>query len=92
MNTDIIFLYNINNLQAYSFGGSPLEYAGLISCLLFIYAIYILIPYLEGYFRTEKERTEQLQKRATIQELIMMKDIQAELEQEMQEGMLKRST
>ena len=89
--TQYTFAYTPANLRAFSYVFSLdhiFVFAGIIALIIAYIGAYILIPYITGYFILQnKEQTKQ-DKRRVIQDLILMKEIQGELEKEMEQALL----
>lgn len=56
----------------------------IIACIV----IYLAAPYIYGYFMVTHSTRDKQQKRRVIQDLILMKEIQGELEKEMEQALL----
>lgn len=89
--TSYIFQYNINNIRAFSYTFStdsfivPIIIFGIIA----IYSsIYFISPYIYSLFLEQKESQEKKAKQAVISNLILMKEIQGEIEKEIEQSLL----
>lgn len=88
------FQYDPSLIKSYPFTlASPdllvLTLLGALIAIFFL--LHIFLPYLHGYVIVKKEEQLKLEKKKTIQDLIMMKEIQTELEKEIEQAMLKNS-
>lgn len=85
------FSYTPANLQAFSYAFSldhlfaPIIIVGLV---ILFGVIYLIAPYMHGYLTIRHAAQEKQDKRRIIQDLILMKEIQGELEQEMEQTLL----
>jgi hypothetical protein len=91
---DLTFQYNLGNLQASVLDISSLKIENLtilavfLGSLVLLSLVYKASLYIYGYILLRQELQEKAGKKNTIQELILMKTIQWELEREMEEALL----
>ena len=91
---NLAFQYHIENLRASvldisSFNTDTLWILGvLVGSFIALTLIYKLGLYIYGYTLLRRETREKESKKTTIQDLILMKTIQGELEREMEEALL----
>jgi predicted membrane protein len=92
---DLAFQYNIQNLQASvlditSMSPENLTILGVfLGSFVLLALLYKAGLYIYGYALFRRELREKENKKNTIQDLILMKNIQGELEREMEEALLK---
>lgn len=76
-----IYAYQFANASASSIGAST--YLIIAGFVLLTATVIVIGPYLYGFVAYQKKEAEKIEKRKTIQNLVIMKDIQTELEEEM---------
>lgn len=82
------FTYLIKNLSLAS--PSMLEiFIGLFIMIIFMIAVRYLFLYSYGYKLVSMDNRDLKRKKETLSDLILMKDIQTELEKEIEQAMLK---
>lgn len=90
MNPAIDFIYNLSNVTLFQ----PSLTIGIVGVILTILvAILVYFVYLYGYGAViiyEEERLHE-HKKSVLQELIVMKDIQTEIEKEIERAMLNET-
>lgn len=89
--TTYTFQYNPENLHAFSYTFSmdnilvPLLVLGTIA----LYGcIYLLAPHIYSFFVARAKKQEKEAKRNIIRDLILMKEVQGELEKEIEQSLL----
>lgn len=80
-----IYAYQFSNASASSV--DALGYAFIAFFLIAAAASIALGPYVYGFFVYKRKESEKLEKKRTIQNLLVMKDIQTELEEEMKRAL-----
>lgn len=61
------------------------------TCLFIWIMVYIIMPYIIWYYLMRSEKKKKTDNRNKIRELILMKEVQWELEKEIEESMLNES-
>ena len=95
--SNLLFQYDLGNLQASALNFSALQTADYITLGIFLVIVFGLVfayrmsLYAYGYILLRREQKLKDEKRNTIQELILMKSIQEELEQEIEESLLNNA-
>lgn len=80
-------------IYAYEFANAAMTdvnaaaYAAIVGFFALTVVGIIVGPYVYGFFVYRKKEAEKLEKRKTIQNLVIMKDIQGELEEEMRRAL-----
>lgn len=85
------FDYDASRLTAfhYSFSLENMIVPIIIAIIIAAYIIaYLVAPYLYGYVMAIRSARDKQDKRRVIQDLILMKEIQGELEREMEQALL----
>lgn len=80
-----IYAYQFANASASSMGISA--YLIIAGFILLTAMVIVMGPYLYGFVVYRKKEAEKIEKRKTIQNLVIMKDIQTELEEEMKRSL-----
>lgn len=82
------FPYVLDNLKEYA--PSMIEWIfGAIFVTGLLFWIRLIFLYSYGFFQVRKDEGELKKKKETLSDLILMKDIQTELEKEIEQAMLK---
>jgi phosphotransferase system glucose/maltose/N-acetylglucosamine-specific IIC component len=82
------FLYFLENLDIYS-PTLPHVITAVLIGILFMIVFRFFFEYLAGFFMLRDDRKNIENKKNTLSDLILMKDIQTELEQEIEQATLK---
>ncbi len=88
------FTYNPDNLKAFSFNlflenGINMEIVFIIIISLFVLIVfYICAPYIYWYILVKIDDNLKIKNKWKVQEFILMKEVQNELEQEMEQVLL----
>ncbi|MCK9272419.1 hypothetical protein M0P65_02630 [Candidatus Gracilibacteria bacterium] len=87
------FIYDFTRLNKFSFslfsGNFDLNILIILSILLVVYVVlYLITPYIYGYFLVKNDENRTLRNKDKIKELILMKEIQQEFENEMEQAFL----
>lgn len=74
---------------SYAFSLDNLVLPAIVIGISIIYCmIYVLMPYLYGYFILREQEQEKNEKRQVIKDLVLMNEIQTELEKEIEQSLL----
>ncbi len=88
MNLDTRFLYTLENILLYTPDWISVM-AGTIIGILALFLLRISFLYVHGFFLVHADAVALKKKKNTLGDLILMKDIQTELEKEIEQAMLK---
>ncbi len=91
MNISTEFLYTISNLYLYHVGSVGVAIAIIIVCILFVVVCHFAFVFTYGDLLLRKEAQLLEHKKSVLQELILMKDIQTEIEKEIEKAMLNQT-
>ncbi len=89
--TNYTFQYNPENIHTFSYVFNTNEFIVPVIMLgiITLYAsIYFFAPYIHSFFLEREKVQEKEAKRAIISNLILMKEIQGELEKEIEQSLL----
>jgi len=89
--TEYSFQYDASRLELFHYTLSlsdPIIPGVIIVVILATLIAYRALPYLYGYLRVQEMDRDKAEKRRVIQDLILMKEIQGELEREMEQALL----
>ncbi len=89
--TAYTFSYNPDNLNAFSyvFGmNHPLIPIIVLASIIFYWYLYFLAPHVYSALLVRSQKQEKEAKRNVIKELILMKEVQGELEKEIEQSLL----
>lgn len=87
------YTYNLDNLQLASLNSAWGWFDFVVLIIIIVWLIisiayYIILPYINWYFLIMKDAKKKMDNKQKIQELILMKEVQNELEAEMQATLL----
>lgn len=88
------FQYELNNLHVSIndiFGAGEFIFLIILSVLIIIVTLFIynLYPYFYWYYLLLKEEKEKKSRKKKLQELLLFKDVQTQIEKEIEEEFLK---
>ncbi len=89
MNTFESTFYNVKNLDLYTQGNIFIVIFSVFIWLAILYGVKIVLTYIAGAITLYRERREEQKKQNTLNELILMKDVQSELDKEIEQATLK---
>ncbi len=89
MNTFESTFYNTRNLDLYSQGNIFIVILAVIIWLAILYGVKIVLTYIAGAITLYREKREEQKKQNTLNDLILMKDVQSELDKEIEQATLK---
>ncbi len=89
MNTFESTFYNTKNLDLYSHGNIFIVLLSIVIWLMLLYGVKIVLTYIAGAITLYREKREEQKKQNTLNDLILMKDVQSELDKEIEQATLK---
>lgn len=81
-----VYAYQFSNVSALA-SLDPATVATCVALLIFAAAALLAGPYVYGFTVYRQKELEKLEKKKTIRNLLIMKDIQTELEEEMKRSL-----
>ncbi len=91
MNISTEFLYTVGNLYLYHMGSVGLAVAIILASIFVVAILYFISVFTYGDLLLRKEAQLLEHKKSVLQELILMKDIQTEIEKEIEKAMLNQT-
>lgn len=88
MNTSTQFLYNLSHLTEYSTSFLQVMIF-LIMGVVWLLFLHFFFHYVAGIFLIHRDKSAIEEKKQVLNDLILMKDIQTELEREIEQAALK---
>lgn len=91
MNISTEFLYTVGNLYLYHMGSVGLAVTIILASIFVVAIFYFISVFTYGDLLLRKEAQLLEHKKSVLQELILMKDIQTEIEKEIEKAMLNQT-
>jgi hypothetical protein len=91
MNISTEFIYSISNLYLFHAGNIAVAVAIIAAGILLVAVCYFVFVFIYGDLILRREAKLLEHKKSVLQELILMKDIQTEIEKEIEKAMLNQT-